>query len=69
MEHNSDGVLMFLDFEKALDSIEWIFLFKTLKQFYYGDNFIKWKKILYTKPIFKLKTMVGSPKHVQCLGE
>ena len=45
MEHNSDGILMFLDFEKVFDSIEWNFLFKTLKQFNFGDNFIKWINI------------------------
>ena len=42
-------------FEKAFDSIEWNFLFKTLKQFNFGDNFIKWRKILFTKPIFSIK--------------
>ena len=55
MEHNSDGILMFLDFEKAFDLIEWSFLFKTLKQFNFGDNFIKYINILYTKPIFRIK--------------
>ena len=55
MEHNSDGVLMFLDCEKAFDSIEWNFLFKTLKQFNFGDNFITWIKKLYTKPIFRIE--------------
>ena len=55
MEHNSDGILVFLDFEKAFDSIEWNFLLKTLKQFNFGDNFIKWVNILYIKPIFRIK--------------
>ena len=52
---NQEGILMFLDFEKAFDSAEWNFLFKTLKKFNFGDNFISWMKILYTKPVFRLK--------------
>ena len=52
---NQEGILMFLDFEKAFDSVEWNFLFKTLKKFDFGDNFISWMRILYTKPVFRLK--------------
>ena len=52
---NLGGILLFLDFEKAFDSIEWDFLFKTLEKFNLGCNFIKWTKILYTNPIFKTK--------------
>ena len=52
---NQEGILMFLDFEKAFDSVEWNFLFKTLKKFNFGDNFISWMRILYTKPVFRLK--------------
>ena len=55
IEHNSDGVLILLYFEKASDSIEWNFLSKALKQFNFWDNFIKWINILYTKPIFRIK--------------
>ena len=36
-----------IDFEKAFDSIEWPFLFKTLKTFGFGENFINWIKIFY----------------------
>ena len=50
-----DGILLFLDFEKAFDSIEWNFLYKTLSKFNFGKNFIKWVKILYTNPIFHTK--------------
>ena len=54
-ENNSDGILLFLDFEKAFDSIEWNFLFKTLEKHHFKQNFIKWMKILYKNPIFRLK--------------
>ena len=37
-----------IDFEKAFDSIEWDFLFTTLKVLNFGDNFISWIKTLYT---------------------
>lgn len=55
MENDKDGLLLFLDFEKAFDSVEWNFLFQVLKQFNFGENFISWVKILYTKPIFRVK--------------
>ena len=44
------GILMFADFKKAFDSIEWDFLFKTLIKFNLGDSFQQWIRILYTKP-------------------
>ena len=36
-----------IDFEKAFDSIEWPFLFKTLKSFGFGENFINWIRVFY----------------------
>ena len=52
---DTDGLLLLLDFEKAFDSVEWNFLFKTLEKFNFGPNFISWVKILYTNPIFRIK--------------
>lgn len=52
---NLDGILLFLDFEKAFDSVEWNFLFKVLEKFNISNNFIKWANILYTNPIFTMK--------------
>ena len=43
--------MLFLDFEKAFDTVSWKFLFKTLKHFNFGDNFINWILILYNKPL------------------
>ena len=42
------GLILLVDFEKAFDSVEWSFLFKTLQNFNFGKNFIQWVKILYT---------------------
>ena len=55
MENNSEELLLFLDFEKAFDSVEWNILFKVLQKFNFGDDFIGWIKILYNKPIFRIK--------------
>ena len=43
-----DGLLMTVDFEKAFDSISWDFLFKSLKCFNFGPEFIRWVQICYT---------------------
>ena len=42
------GLLMLIDFEKAFDSISWKFLYKCLEKFNFGEDFIKWIKILNT---------------------
>ena len=41
------GIIMFIDFEKAYDSVYWEFLVEALRCFNFGDKFIKWIKILY----------------------
>ena len=47
----SPGIALFLDFEKAFDTVSWKFLMKTLKTFNFGPCFIKWIKILYNQPL------------------
>ena len=54
-ENNCDGILLFLDFEKAFDSVEWNFLVKSLVKFNFGPEFKAWIKILYCNPIFRVK--------------
>ena len=41
------GLLFLIDFEKAFDSIEWKFIEQTLEAFNFGNNFIRWFRILY----------------------
>ena len=46
-EHNKEGLLLLLDFEKAFDSIEWSYMKHVLKVYNFGDNFIRWFDIIY----------------------
>ena len=49
------GILLYLDFEKAFDSIEWNFMMSVLEKFNFGEGFRKWVKILYNKPVISIK--------------
>ncbi len=49
------GIILGLDFMKAYDSLEWSFMLKVLEKFNFGDNFIRWIKILYTKTSMSIK--------------
>ena len=42
-----NGILLFIDFEKAFDTLEWNFLFKTLKAMNFGPSLINWIKTFY----------------------
>ena len=44
---NLPGVILFIDFEKAFDSIEWPFLYKVLETFNFGPSFISWVGTFY----------------------
>jgi len=43
-KYDIKGLMAFLDFEKAFDSLEWDFMMKMLKQFNFGEEFIQWIK-------------------------
>ena len=45
---NKGGMILFLDFEKTFDSLEWDFLFKVLNTMNFGPSFLNWIKTFYT---------------------
>jgi len=45
--NNKPGILFFIDFEKAFDSLEWDFLNKCLELFNFGPEFIRWVNIFF----------------------
>ena len=44
---NIEGAVLFLDFSKAFDSLEWIFMTETLKKFGFKSGFIRWVETMY----------------------
>ena len=47
--HNVPGLLLFIDFEKAFDSLEWPFIFDTLRFFGFGPSIINWVRTFYCR--------------------
>ena len=47
-ETNIPGIAVFLDFEKAFDSIKWNFIHKCLETFNFGLDLRQWIKVFYT---------------------
>ena len=45
---NIPGLLLFIDFEKALDTIEWAFVRKALEHFGFGPSLINWINLFYS---------------------
>ena len=45
---NKPGLLIFVDFEKAFDSVDHAFIIKSLKHFNFGNDLISWVKLFYT---------------------
>ena len=48
-ENNTPGLLLFVDFEKAFDSLEWSFIERTLQYFGFGPSLTQWVKTFYKK--------------------
>ena len=47
-KQNIPGLLLFVDFEKACDTLEWTFVEKTLSFYNFGESIKSWIKLLYT---------------------
>ena len=45
--NNLPGLLLFIDFKKAFDSVEKEFMIETLKSFNFGQNIINWISLVY----------------------
>ena len=41
-DQDIEGICLFIDFEKAFDSLEWEYLFKALDTFQFGSDFKTW---------------------------
>ena len=44
---NIPGLRIFIDFQKAFDSVEWDFILNCLEAFNFGPDFIHWVKTFY----------------------
>ena len=54
-KHKLDTILLFLYFEKAFDSVEHEYVYKTFEKSNFGENLIKWIEILYSGCLAKVK--------------
>ncbi len=49
-------MIISLDAEKAFDRIEWVYLFRVLKEFGFGEGLISWIRLLYVDPQASVST-------------
>ena len=47
VKENIPGLMLFIDFQKAFDRVEWEFLFKCLEAFNFGTDFLHWVRVFY----------------------
>jgi len=50
-ENAKPGLLLFIDFEKVFDALEWNFIEKFLRHFNFGPSLIIWFRLFYTGDI------------------
>jgi hypothetical protein len=46
--YSGKGAILFLDFTKAFDSLEWSFMTECLDKFCFKSSFIRWIRTMYT---------------------
>ena len=46
-KENIPGIMIFLDFQKAFDSVEWDFILECLESFNFGPEFVGWVNTFY----------------------
>ena len=46
-KENIPGLLLFIDFQKTFDSVEWEFLIESRKKLNFGRDFLQWVKTFY----------------------
>jgi len=47
VEENIQSLMIFIDFQKAFDSLGWNYLLKCLQYFNFGPDFIRWISTFY----------------------
>lgn len=62
-ENEKEGMLLFCDWEKAYDSLNWNFLKLVLQKFNFGHNFLRWINIIYP-----MRTSAAPEAQVQING-
>ena len=69
LKENIPGLMIFIDFHKAFDSVEWNNLVTCREAFCFGPDFIKWVKTLYKNIQICVITMVLQQSILPCNEE
>ena len=63
-EKNIPGLLLLVDFEKAFDSVSWVFIHKVLKFFNFGPSIQKWVSVFLKNTPIRVNQEVTSLHHL-----
>lgn len=64
-ENNLHGIILNIDFEKAFDSVNWNFMYRTLREFDFGDILINYFKTMYNNIESAVLNNGGSGKFIK----